>query len=139
MIDSEKVLDVIEDLECELSFCKAVECNTSTLFVSDLEDYLNVINGQKAEIESLIAGQETLQTFISEKDKEIERLQKENIELDGANILLTVTLQNAKSEAVKEYKSKVENDIVTLLGKLNCTEFINCLEYRYKEMVGDAE
>lgn len=53
MIDNEKVLDVIEDLECELSFCKAVECNTSTVFVSDLESYLDVINGQKAEIEDL--------------------------------------------------------------------------------------
>ena len=30
---------------------------------------------------------------------------------------------------------KVENDIVTLLGKSNCTDFVDCLEYRYKEMV----
>lgn len=73
MIDSEKVLDVIEDLECELSFCRAVECNTSTIFVSDLESYLDVINGQKAEIEALIAGQETLQKALNEKIAEVER------------------------------------------------------------------
>ena len=72
-----------------------------------LKDILNFINGKDEQIESLIAGQATLQKFIAEKDKEFEKIQKENTELDGANILLTVTLQNAKSEAVKEFAESV--------------------------------
>ena len=73
-----------------------------------LTNALDLIKRKDEQIESLIAGQETLQKYIAEKDTEIEKLQKENTELDGANILLTVTLQNAKSEAVKEFAERLK-------------------------------
>lgn len=38
---------------------------------------LDLINRQKEQIESLIAGQETLQKYIAEKDAEIEKLRKQ--------------------------------------------------------------
>ena len=43
---------------------------------------------------------------------EIERLREENTALDGANVLLTVTLHNARTEAIKEFSERLkENEI----------------------------
>lgn len=84
---------------------------------------------------------------IDELEAEIERLKKENEYIlmqhkfqrrpDG-NCWNDV-IEKAKSEAIKEYKSRVENDVVTLLEKSNCAEFLEVLGYRYKEMVGEGE
>lgn len=76
MIDKEKVLDVIEDLECELSFCRAVETNNTTLFVSDLEDYLNVIKCLKEENDNYGHNNKNLTFDIMRLNTEIKRLKE---------------------------------------------------------------
>ena len=78
-------------------------------------DALDLINRQQAEIERLTIN---MNAFGLGMKREKERA------------------DTTRAEAIKEYKNKVENDIVTLLGKSNCTDFVNCLDYRYKEMVG---
>ena len=100
-------------IECQGSYCD--ECELYNIYggnpqVEGCEKFVDadLINRQKEQIEGLISGQETLQNYITKKDAEIERLQKENTELDGANILLTVTLKNAKSEAVKEFAERLK-------------------------------
>ena len=69
--------------------------------------------------------------LISRQQAEIEELKKVVIDDYASEYDSKI-----RAEAVKEFKNKVENDIVTLLGKSNCTDFVNCLDYRYKEMVG---
>ena len=81
--------------------------------------------------------------LFNRQQAEIERLKNECFcianERDAIKDCIDTAVEEAKAEAIKAYKGKVENDIVILLGKSNCTEFIDCLEYRYKEMAGDAE
>lgn len=80
--------------------------------------------------------------FIKEVEKaraETDRVTALAAEWKDAAYTYADSIDRVKAEAIKEYKSKVENDIIILLGKSNCTEFIECLDYRYKEMVGDAE
>ena len=40
---------------------------------------------------------------------------------------LYCNIETARAEAIKEYKNKVENDIVTLLGKSNYFDVFGCL------------
>ena len=75
-------------------------------------DLLRIINRQQAEIDILIRKKETLRDEVAELQAEIERLREENTALDGANVLLTVTLQNARAEAIKEFAERLkENEI----------------------------
>ncbi|MBQ8228589.1 MAG: hypothetical protein IJZ88_06200 [Clostridia bacterium] len=76
---------------------------------------------------------------VNRQQAEIERLQKENTELDGANILLTVTLQNAQSEARKEFAEMLKAYL--LLSKAHDMSVVSLevIDNLVKEMVGDAE
>ena len=79
------------------------------------EAALALINRQKAEIYEL-------QHKIASCNSEIEKLTEENTKLDGANVLLTVTLRNARAEAIKEFAERLKmcrrdsyyNDILPL-------------------------
>ena len=62
-------------------------------------------------IQRLHAENRTLQKYLATYKEEIEKLQKENAELDDANILLTTTLQKAEAEAIKEFSELFENKI----------------------------
>ena len=70
---------------------------------------LDLINRQKTEIDILIRKKETLRDEVAEQQAEIERLREENTALDGANVLLTVTLQNARAEAIKEFAERLKD------------------------------
>lgn len=73
---------------------------------------IDLINRQKAEIEALIAGQETLQKYIAEKNAEIEETQKHLekilVEVREAKELYVKDVAKAKAEAIKECLDKVE-------------------------------
>lgn len=68
--------EIIKGLEC----CVNEDCddcpNRSGLFcVVKIESYaLDLINRQQEQLEAAVAGQETLQKALAEKDREIERL-----------------------------------------------------------------
>lgn len=134
---SKKIMGILEDYKRQQAEIENQSQNFKML-VSDhrclqqsFNNLHNLYVGEKIKVkkakEKLINMAKSLQTAKTE----IERL-KYNLEA-------VLNERADHSEAIKEFKSKVENDIVVLLGKSNCTEFIDCLEYRYKEMVGDAE
>lgn len=85
-----------------------------------------IVEEQEAEIERLTAGYNDLLEQFRILDFECSRLERRDKMHD-----------EIKSEAIKEYKHRVENDIISLLGKSNCNDFLECLDYRYKEMVGE--
>ena len=109
--------EIIQALECcgnvVTSTCKGCPyhiTHNANCVKALMHDALDLINRQQVEIEEL--KKVVIDDYASEYDSKI------------------------RAEAIKEFKNKVENDIVTLLGKSNCTDFVNCLDYRYKEMVG---
>ena len=146
-------------LECCADLFDCISCPCKE-FCGDLgklqQNALDLINSQQAEIERLSNSaeqwEETAKDLLigKEKDKaEIEKLKKVDeaypCKVDVGNNCLVYAkslddydrlIGDISAEAIKEFKNKVENDIVTLLGKSNCTDFVNCLDYRYKEMVG---
>ena len=108
---------------------------------------IDLINRKQAEIEALIAGQETLQKYIAEKNAEIERLEykvkkwKENYESsqvvvgDFREIInkQAKQLKTAKSEAIKEFaerlkESKIYVDVSFGYGKEVYTEAVTIIE-----------
>lgn len=97
-------------------------------------DALDLINRQEAEKEALIAGQETLQKYLAEKEAEIERLQTEadrykryyfNHEYDKL-------IAEAKSEAIKECTKKLKS----IFGEWI---FSYKTEDLFKELEGEGE
>jgi chromosome segregation ATPase len=97
---------------------------------------LDLFNRQQAEIEALQMDNGHLQSDVINANMNLEHMTAE-VERLKYNLEAVLNERADHSEAIKEYKNKVENDIVTLFGKSNCTEFIECLDYRYKEMVGE--
>ena len=134
----------------------------NVIYLSIKSDILDLINRQKAIVEKSEKVQyfadktiatlqaenkylnETINNLTNEKDALFDKAEELKAEIERLKTNLNVELENfateydnkIKTEAIKEFKNKVENDIVTLLGKSNCTDFVNCLDYRYKEMVG---
>ena len=136
--------EIIKALEC----CSQHKCDCECPKYYDTTDVdicrthlirssLDFINRLQADKEALIAGQETLQKALAEKNAEIEEL-KTVFDYDFSKFESEYD-SKIKAEAIKEYKNKVENDIVSLLGKSNCTDFLESLDYRYKEMVGEQD
>lgn len=93
---------------------------------------------------SKIGIEKTALDLINRQKAEIEKLKKENDELDVANVLLTVHLQNAKAEAIKEFVSE-------LIKKAGYESYghgrtvvrrylidVDCFENIVKEKVGDV-
>ena len=85
----------------------------------------DLIVTQKAEIESLIAGQETLQKYIAEKDAEIERLLQK--------------LQQPQSEAVKEFAERLKEKAEYFREEKESFVPETYIDNLVKEMVGDSE
>lgn len=102
-------------------------------------DILDYINRQKAEIEALIAGQETLQKYIAEKNAEIERLCSVVDKTDAAYFQKVSEVDRAKAEAIKEFADRLKQYLLlTQKGQMSVISFEN-IDYLVKEMVGDAE
>ena len=85
-----------------------------------IKELLGVINRQQEQLEAAIAGQETLQKALAEKDREIERLNVENmLTMSERNAFRTSfyevsnQLKYAKSEAVREFAEKLKENKFT--------------------------
>ncbi len=128
---------------------------------------LDLINRQKAEIEALteklnatIAGQETLQKALAEKDEKNKILQERNVILRGAvdtqkaeNKRLAGYLADAishepkneaeiKTEAIKEYTEKLKGKAYLADGVTGFQKMVvdvRDIDETYDKMVGDAE
>lgn len=91
---------------CCVSECDECPYDEQTACVEILkEGTLALINRQKAMIDGLIAGKETLQKALCDKNAEIERLQRQ---LQEGIDLSDTALKIVKSEARKELAEKVK-------------------------------
>lgn len=117
-----KALEVLESwLRVAYQNADETDEDSAELFEA-LQTIFKLINRQQETInknvETLLKKEDLMSKMCEENNvyynelqyakEEIEKLQKENTELDGANILLTVTLQNAQSEARKELAEKLK-------------------------------
>ena len=128
-------------------------------------DILNLITRQKAEIEALIAGQETLQKYIAEKNAEIERLKTLNSKLEAEVFMQREndaihtepedenwfaplkTVDEIKAEAIKEFAERLDKEVDHMLNEnwlfeaqaiSSLYSIKNFIEKIKKEMVGDV-
>lgn len=113
---------------------KALECCSTGIFVCDTEACplkdsvpdtiaacrfelvilaLDLINRLQADKEALIAGQETLQKALAEKDKEIERLKAENE-------LLQRNADEAFQEGLNENRSLFVKEVIQEIQQVIC-------------------
>ena len=99
-----------------------------------LDDILGVINRLQADKEALIAGQETLQKALAEKNAEIERLQK--LLDDKCDRCIAKERDGAIKEFAERLKKKLPRFGVSLYSEQTV---FNDIDNLVKEMVGDAE
>lgn len=130
-------------------------------------DIGDLINRQKAEIdelklicdkekadrlylvqanEALIAGQETLQKALAEKNAEIERLQANNSSMQSTLAKMSMGVEQAKAEAIKEFAERLKGmaqpyEVTTAYADYVDIEAIEIEEINnlVKEMTGDTE
>ena len=137
---------------------KALECCSTGIFVCDTEACplkdsvpdtiaacrfelvilaLDLINRLQADKEALIAGQETLQKALAEKNAEIEEL-KTVFDYDFSKFESEYD-SKIKAEAIKEFAKRLKSDMSYsyLLGREFCTGIT--IDNLVKEMAGDAE
>jgi len=101
---------------------------------------LDLINRLQAEKEALIAGQETLQKALAEKNAEIERLNKAT-EKDFETIAISTVDRHQKyikRRAIKEFADRLKGEAYT---NNYCEKIVleNDIDNLVKEMVGDTE
>lgn len=69
------------------------------------DNALDLINRQRAEIEALVAGQETLQKHITNLNAEIDRLEQN---LNGINIVTKNHIKVIRTQAIKEFADRLK-------------------------------
>ena len=128
-----------------LEFCKDCSININ-------EEILDLINRQQEQLEAAIAGQETLQKALAEKNAEIER-RKNNLfckvvidEGKMRNIVnekvaeFELDIESIKSEAIRAFAERLKAEQSFYDGqetRIYLTE--KDLDNLVKEMVGDTE
>lgn len=147
--------DLIKALEC----CNKDDCDNCPYkrnCKNVMRDILDLITRQQAEIDDLterldatIAGQETLQKALAEKDREVEHLNKEVDRLSQCVLYHDGHSEDAKSEAIIEFaqrlKSLVNQHHYMLANIHNSRDFgmftvgfEQAIDNIVKEMVGDS-
>ncbi len=113
------------------------------------QDTIDLINRLQADKEALIAGQETLQKALAEKNTEIERLQSDYSSMQSTLAKMSMGVEQSKAEAIKECLNKVavfcaesglfqcEADEMLLLNYLDSLKMEAML--KANGMVGDTE
>ena len=128
--------------ECPYSI-DTVSCERMKL----LEDSLDLINHKQELLDAAIAGQETLQKALAEKEKEIEDLKAENQSLRTAVNSYKLHYNEAKAEAYKEFAEKLKNKIKTECNPYGKPIFdydtslaiMRYIDNLLKEMVGEEK
>ena len=117
--------EIIKALEC----CHKKECSTCPCYDDEIEcgemligHTIDLIKRKDEQINGLIAGQETLQIGLAEKNKEVERMQKENndiwmernriyqgyLETQHEVKSYRHAYNNAKAEAIKDFAERMK-------------------------------
>lgn len=132
--------DIIKALECCREFSDCDGCQYGYLRTGNglciyamQKDALDLIARQKAEIEALIAGQETLQKYIAEKNAEIERLTTAYPKTIES---IKKMRDKAKAEAIKEYVDRLTAELIE--GGIYPAFVKGKIEKVKKEMAGDV-
>ena len=149
-----------------ISNAKSIDCKVWSIEVYKLENALDLINRQKAMIDGLIAGQETLQKTLCDKNAEIERLNVELVGMRGAcesykrhydnakaeiekwkrdanltNFVIGENIQwhidKAKSEAIKEFVERLKEKLQWDVEFDNKLVFESDIDNLVKEMEGE--
>ena len=131
--------------------CPAIANDTDCVNIEKL--FVDVFNRLQADKEALIAGQETLQKALAEKDNEIKRLQERNVILRGSvdtqkndNKRLAGYLADAisheprseaeiKAEAYKEIIEKLKSKLCICDDNFNPVVTEKEIDDTFKEMV----
>lgn len=107
--------EIIKALKCcvlgECEECPAydyINCNNAVKRLA-----IDLINRQKEAIDGLIAGQETQQKCIVEKDKQIEERKKDVDYWMVQTRMAREKVKTAKSEAIKEFWGRLKKSIKT--------------------------
>lgn len=129
--------DTIKGLECctDKWYENCNECPYSIDTVSCermklLEDSLDLINHKQELLEAAIAGQETLQKALAEKEKEIDDLKVENQSLRTAANYYKLHYNEARDEAIGEFATGIKK----ILGRYysSVSDAIDYLENKLK-------
>ena len=136
--------EIIKAVECCLSgkeeLCK--ECPLNGKCYGDVDyllESLDLINRQQEQLEAAIAGQETLQKALAEKDREVDDLKVENQSLRTAANCYKFHYNEARSEAVREFSKAVVDGIDEgyISHSSDIVDFT--ADYLRGKMVGDTE
>lgn len=110
MTDKEIIKALEHCLNSEAEACHKCpineECNGDVIYVIRLA--LDLINRQQEQLEAAIAGQETLQKALAEKDRNIEHLNKEVDRLSQCVLYHDGHIEDAKSEAIREFAERLK-------------------------------
>lgn len=158
--DKKCIEEVFEKFELQKSRIENLE-EQRDVYMQEAAEYSKEIDVLKADKEALIAGQETLQKFLAEKDKEIERMKveldkevkKREVQADRlreersqkymqADMLCKTRtdLSKAKSQAIKEFADKLKG-LLALNGRVSNEDYYYMTIYidnLVKEMVGEG-
>ena len=145
MTDKEKLIEVLN-----ASFAEQYE-KRGLITAQHTADYLienritpeksTPTNEYKEQIESLIAGQETLQKYIAEKDAEIENLNTElTIErIRRKNAVDAYHEEKDKNQNIKQKRSKSEWGADKIVSTIETTEYQNIKEIKSESVKEFAE
>ena len=109
------------------------------------KEWAEICDELTEKLNGAIAGQETLQKTLAEKNAEIEKLQADNSSMQSTLAKMSVGVEQAKAEAIKEFEEKLKDNMNDIPGMeygsgdlyyLISKDFVDNL---VKEMVGDAE
>ncbi len=79
-----------------------------------MKDALDLINRLEADKEAIIAGQETLQKALAEKNAEIEKLKNDCFGLSIQCIAMKDCIVTVAEEAVQEFAERFENELTKI-------------------------
>ena len=146
--------EIIKALEC----CVDEDCdncpNRSGIFcIVKIESYaLDLINRQQEQLEAAIAGQETLQKALAEKDEEIKRLKNNvfcSVVIDEGKMRNIVNekvaefeldIESIKSEAIKEFAERLKKhyDEYDDYDDIYARHMRDDIDFLLDDMVGDT-
>jgi len=152
-----KALEKAANADCNRCSFNNENCDGEDCDKYIAQKILDLINRLQAEKEALIAGQETLQKALAEKDNEIKRLQERNIILRGAvdtqkndNKRLAGYLADSisheprseaeiKAEAYKEIIEKLKSKLYICDDNFNPVVTEKEIDDTFKEMAGASD
>ena len=138
MTDKE-IVESIENILKEASkMAEATKIYPKSLFEGIYPEILEFINRQQEQLEAAIAGQETLQKALAEKDREVERL---NNNISAMAVTMHNCAKATRAEAIRAFAERLKS-FMALNKQVSNESFYYIttdIDNLVKEMVGDTE